>query len=134
LLHGLVSECIEALLWGVPVEGFAGSFVEFSFYFGEEIAKAKASAVTESKAQSARLMKLKNERENLLKGYYAGAVPLELMKTEQTRITAEVDHAEARSKALDASFQTVEHNLDRAMDFAANWHHALPGVRRPGTT
>jgi site-specific DNA recombinase len=93
-------------------------------HLGEEIIKAKAAAGTETKAQTIRLAKLRNEREKLLQGYYAGAVTLEQLKGEQTRITSEIDHAEARSKALNASFETIEHNIDRAMDFAANWHHA----------
>ena len=35
-----------------------------------------------------RIRKLEDERTKLLDGYYAGAIPLELMKHEQTRIRA----------------------------------------------
>lgn len=37
LLHRL-GFCIESLLWGVPVEGFPGSFVEFFLDLGEPFA------------------------------------------------------------------------------------------------
>jgi hypothetical protein len=35
LLHGLVFECIESLLRGVPSKRFSGSIVEFVFDFEE---------------------------------------------------------------------------------------------------
>lgn len=45
-------------------------------------------------AQQRRITKLENERKKLLQAFYADAIPQELLREEQTRITREVAEAE----------------------------------------
>ena len=89
-----------------------------------ELAEGRAFAAKEREAQSRRIRKLEDERSKLLDGYYAGAIPVDLMKREQTRITSELNHANERLDAMSAEFDVVEANLEQAVTLAAKWHDA----------
>ncbi|MFM7534730.1 MAG: recombinase family protein [Acidimicrobiales bacterium] len=89
-----------------------------------ELAEGRAFASKEREAQARRIRKLEDERSKLLDGYYAGAIPVDLMKREQTRITRELNHANERLDAMSAEFDVVEANLEQAVTLAANWHDA----------
>lgn len=73
---------------------------------------------------AAKVARLEAERERLLTAYYAGAVPLELLKREQSRITAELSTAEQRVAGAELQFDVVETNLEQALSLATNWHAA----------
>jgi hypothetical protein len=64
----------------------------------------------------------------LLDAHYADAIPLELLKTEQLRISKEIAAAENRLAAIAFSFDAVEANLARALNFAADGQTKLPIV------
>lgn len=89
-----------------------------------ELAEGRAFAGKERGAQARRIRKLEDERTKLLDGYYAGAIPLDLMKLEQTRITSEMNHANERVEAMSAEFDVIETNLEQAVTLAGNWHDA----------
>ena len=91
---------------------------------GEELRLARSFVSTERDSQARRVRKLEDERTKLLDGYYAGAIPMDLMKREQTRLTAELSAATGRLAALVAEFDVVEVNLDQAIELAGNWHGA----------
>lgn len=61
----------------------------------EMVERDKDRAKT-AKLWSKRLAQLANEREKLLKAYYAEAIPLEMFKREQARIESEIRHAEGQ--------------------------------------
>ena len=67
-----------------------------------------------------RQRKLLDQRAKLLEAHYAGAIPLDLLKTEQDRIRNELDTIEQRLSATDLKFETVETNLKKALDLVAN--------------
>ncbi len=90
----------------------------------QELQQARAFATKEREIQERRVRRLEDERQKLLDGYYAGAVPLDLMKREQTRLTAELNAASGRLESLSAQFDVVEANLDQAIALAGNWHDA----------
>ena len=60
----------------------------------------------------------------MLQAHYAGAVPLELLKTEQDRITGLLELIEGRLSATSAHFDTVQANLQFALDLAGDCHRA----------
>ena len=64
------------------------------------------------------------ERQKLLGGYYAGAIPFDLLRTEQDRISADLRVTTERLAARDDHFDTVSTNLDHARELAGNWHVA----------
>jgi hypothetical protein len=74
------------------------------------------------------------ERKKLLDAHYADAIPLDLLKSEQARLGAEAENAEARLAEIDRDFNKVETNLERALaragDCAAAYAEAPDRLRR----
>jgi hypothetical protein len=70
----------------------------------------------ERESQERRLRKLKGERQKLLHAHYADAILLDLLKTEQVHITAEIASAEGRLAAVASNFQDQPGaSLERAL-------------------
>jgi site-specific DNA recombinase len=81
-----------------------------------------------------RLRRLANERDKLLRAYYADAIDVETLKREQTRINAEVAEAEAQLAAdgekLNQAREVIDLALNLAKDCAASYRKARPEVRK----
>jgi site-specific DNA recombinase len=90
----------------------------------DEIATQRTDAEGERDRQQRRIRSLLDERKKLLDAHYADAVPLDLLKIEQDRISQGIAAAEERLRAIDIAFDTVEANLNQAIDFAADWRRA----------
>jgi site-specific DNA recombinase len=84
-------------------------------YLGEELAKLRSDAERERKEQRRRLGQLEGERKKLLEAHYADAVPLDLLKSEQDRLTAEIANAEGRLASIEGNFAAAEANLERIL-------------------
>ncbi|MFN2539829.1 MAG: recombinase family protein [Mycobacteriales bacterium] len=85
--------------------------------------EAERGEVESERARAARkIQKLTDERHKLLQAHYAGAVPLDLMKSEQDRIARELEAAESRMTAAAMSWEQVERNLERCLAFITNMH------------
>jgi site-specific DNA recombinase len=89
-------------------------------FLGEELDKLRSESGRERGVQERRLLKFQGEREKLLQAHYADAIPLEMLKTEQDRLTTAIAAAEGRLAAIAADFRTAETNLNRALDRAAD--------------
>jgi hypothetical protein len=76
-----------------------------------EIARRESDRGRAAKAWGRRLEELANERDKLLRAYYADALPLDQFKTEQARIDREVGEAESRlasgGQRLDAAKDVI---------------------------
>ena len=90
----------------------------------QELQQHREHAERERAIQERRIRKLEDERMKLLDGYYAGAIPIDLMKSEQQRISSMMTAATGRLDMLNAEFEKVEANLDQAIQLAGNWHEA----------
>jgi hypothetical protein len=81
-----------------------------------------------------RLGRLTNEREKLLRAYYADAIDVETLKREQSRIHAEVAEAEAGltidGERLKQAKQIIDLALGLAKNCAASYRKARPEVRK----
>ena len=81
-----------------------------------------------------RLRQLANEREKLLRAYYADAIDVAILKREQGRINAEVAEAESQlandGEKLAQAKQIIDLALDLAKDCAASYRKAKPDVRK----
>ena len=77
---------------------------------------------------------LEVQREKLLAAHYAGAVPLDLLKKEQARISHELLTTKTRLEAPAATIESVEATLTAASELARDCHgayaEAAPPVRR----
>jgi site-specific DNA recombinase len=103
-------------------------------YLGDELAKLRKDAERERVAQTRRLGQLEGERKKLLDAHYADAIPLDLLKSEQDRLTAEIANAEGRLTEVEGDFQKAEANLARALtragDCEAAYREANDRLRR----
>jgi hypothetical protein len=69
-----------------------------------------------------------------LEAHYANAIPLDLLKSEQERLTREIEAAESRLTEIEGDFKKAESNLKRALtragDCAAAYREAAGPLRR----
>ncbi|MGH7485363.1 MAG: hypothetical protein ACREMY_07115, partial [bacterium] len=72
----------------------------------------REQAEAEAVRQRRRLAKMNEEREKLLHAYYAGAVPVDLLRTEQDRIASEARQAAARSRGVGGCSAVAKGLLD----------------------
>jgi len=81
-----------------------------------------------------RLRQLANEREKLLRAYYADAIDVATLKREQARINAEVAEAESQLATDGAKLRQATKIIDLALDLAKNcassYLKAKPEVRK----
>ena len=100
----------------------------------EGLGQQQASLEVERRTQAQRLMKATEERDKLLQAFYAGAISLELLKREQTRLTKELEDAQAALKAAQQEFGEIEQTLETALTLAgdcqAMYRAATEKVRR----
>jgi site-specific DNA recombinase len=79
-------------------------------YLGNELAKLRKDAEHERTTRHRRLGQLEGERKKLLDAHYADAIPLDLLKSEQDRLTAEIANAEGHLAEVEGDFQMAETN------------------------
>jgi hypothetical protein len=100
----------------------------------EEIVDRQATASELRVALTRRLAALAEEREKLLRAYYANAIPLGLLKRDQDRITAQEEKAKAELAATEADLDKWQEVLTLAIKLAGSCHPAYlkasPKVRR----
>lgn len=100
----------------------------------DELSSLRRSAEAQNRQLTIQRERLTNERIRLLQAHYAGAVPLELLKNEQERITRQLTDIETRLTAANLEFDKIETCLQKALDYATNcgkaYLHAGPQERR----
>jgi site-specific DNA recombinase len=99
-----------------------------------EIVERQASASDLRVVLTKRLAALAEEREKLLKAYYSNAIPLELLKKDQDRITEAEEKARRELDLAETDLQGWEEVLSLAIRLAGSCHAAYlkakPKVRR----
>lgn len=99
----------------------------------EELANSQAEARFTLGEARRRHTAIKNEHAALMKARYAGAVPLDLLKSEMDRITREVDAVEHQIAASEQALDQLDEQLERALDVARLCHEqyaaAVPAER-----
>ena len=75
--------------------------------------------------------KLKTQQAKLLEAHYADAIPLDLLKTEQTRLTRELDHITRELATLTADRERVERHLTEALALLEHCHHLYTHPNTP---
>ena len=85
----------------------------------EQIATLRETEVADRDRLIRQQRKLLDERAKLLEAHYAGAIPLDLLKTEQDRIASALDRIEDRVSASKIKFETIEARLKAALPSSA---------------
>jgi site-specific DNA recombinase len=103
-------------------------------YLGDELTKLRVDAERERLVQARRLRQLEGERKKLLDAHYADAIPLDLLKSEQDRLSCEIANAEGRIAEIAGDFKVAETNVARALtragDCEAGYREANDRLRR----
>lgn len=101
----------------------ASAFAEFALRHADE-----------RHTQERRLAALERQRHKLLQAHYAGALPLDLLASEQARLTTEIDAANrilsTTTAQSDAVTTGVRQCLDRLTDCQAAYAASPPRMRR----
>jgi site-specific DNA recombinase len=99
----------------------------------EELSTARSQQREKSRALKRRAQ-LNEQRKKLLNAHYMDAIPLELLKDEQDRITREIAETDRQMASAEVGLDRVEAIMRRCLDFLVNCHAtyvmASPKVRR----
>jgi DNA invertase Pin-like site-specific DNA recombinase len=99
-----------------------------------EVAERERHRAEATEFLGRRLRQLANEREKLLRAYYADAIDVATLKREQARINAEVKEAESQlanhGEKLAQAKQIIDLALDLATDCATSYRKARSDVRK----
>ena len=126
----------EALVEGVYERvQLPASWVELlSTELEAEIAERQAEAAERRAALSKNLAKIADERQKLLQAFYGSAIPIELLKSEQDRLTAEERAAKQQLNVTESGLDGWQEVLRTAIKLAGNCHAAYlkarPSVRQ----
>jgi site-specific DNA recombinase len=103
-------------------------------YVAMGLSGRRANAELEARHQTTRIRQLTDERKKLLQAHYQDAIPLDLLKEEQDRISRELEAAEKRLKATEQAFVDIQDTLEKALQFALDcqlaYRLAGPKLRR----
>ena len=125
-------ERVEALYEGVSVPAALRRRLER--VLRTEAAERERHRAEATQFLGRRLSQLANEREKLLRAYYADAIDVATLKREQARINAEVAEAESQlandGEKLAQAKQIIDLALDLAKDCTASYRKARPEVRK----
>ena len=99
-----------------------------------EIAERRAESMERRAALTKMLAKIADERQKLLRAFYGNAIPIELLKSEQDRLTSEERAAKQELDVAETDISGWEDVLRTAIELAGNCHAAYlkarPSVRR----
>ncbi len=103
-------------------------------WFEQELLKRQSNTINEQQFITRRMSKLANERLSTLHAYQAGAIPLELLKQEQDRISGEIEDCQRRLEVLKDGDDEIKETITLALEMASKCHKAFlkakPDVRR----
>ena len=127
-----LERAVEALYEGVRIP--AALERRLQRVLRTEVAERERHRAEATEFLGRRLRQLANEREKLLRAYYADAIDVATLKREQTRINAEVAEAESQlandGEKLAQAKQIIDLSIDLAKDCAASYRKARPDVRK----
>jgi site-specific DNA recombinase len=94
-----------------------------------EIAERRAESMERRTTLTKKLAKITDERQKLLRAFYGNAIPIELLKAEQDRLTVEERAAKQELGVAEADLDAWEDVLRTAIELAGNCHAAYVKAR-----
>ena len=91
-------------------------------YVREELRRLERDKDRTIRSLTTRRTNIEDKRRRLMHAHYEGAVPLELLKEEQTQLTAELDHIERQLTAYQANITEIHQRLTQALDLLEDCH------------
>ena len=91
-------------------------------YVREELRHLERDKDRTIRSLTTRRTNIEDKRRRLMHAHYEGAVPLELLKEEQTQLTSQLDHIERQLAAYQADITEVRQRLTQALDLLEDCH------------
>jgi hypothetical protein len=119
---------VEALYEGVRIPAALRRRLEHALR--TEVAERERHRAEATVFLGRRLRQLANEREKLLRAYYADAIDVQTLKREQARLNSEVAQAEEQLATDGDKLKQATEVIDLARNCAASYREARPDVRK----
>ena len=91
-------------------------------YVREELRHLERDKDRTIRSLTTRRTNIEDKRRRLMHAHYEGAVPLDLLKEEQAKLTSELDHIERQLAAYQADITEVRQRLTQALDLLEDCH------------
>ncbi|MHB9149797.1 MAG: recombinase family protein [Thermoleophilia bacterium] len=113
---GVVQRQVEKHYWTVQLPPERIEAIREHLRDALSVRRVEAEAAEH--VETLRIRRLTDERKKLLNLHYADAVPVDLFKQEQQRITQELEQAHGRLAAVSLEFDAIEKNMNKALELA----------------
>ena len=120
VLIDVVEEQMSALYRTIQLSRQDRQLVEQ--YVREELRRLERDKDRTIRSLTTRRTNIEDKRRRLMHAHYEGAVPLELLREEQTQLTAELDHIARQLTAYQADAAEVHQHLTQALDLLEDCH------------
>ena len=95
---------------------------QIEHYLHDELAQIEGDKTKAVRSLTTRRTNLEDKRRRLLHAHYEGAIPLDLLKEEQTQLTSELGQIERQLTAYQADAAEVRQHLTQALDLLEDCH------------
>ena len=112
------------------IELSAADRTQIEHYLHDELSQIEGDKAKAIRSLTTRRTNLEDKRRRLMHAHYEGAVPLDLLKEEQAKLTSELNQIERQLAAYQADITEVRQRLAQALDLLEDCHRlyqAAPG-------
>ncbi len=120
VLIDIVEERMNTLYQTIQLSSQDRQLVEQ--YVREELHHLKRDKDRTIRSLTTRRTNLEDKRRRLFHAHYEGAIPLDLLKEEQAKLTAELGHIERQLAAYQADITEIHQRLTGALDLLEDCH------------
>ena len=100
----------------------AADRTQIEHYLHDELSQIEGDKAKAVRSLTTRRTNLEDKRRRLLHAHYEGAIPLDLLKEEQAKLTSELSHIERQLAAYKADAAEVRQHLTQALDLLEDCH------------
>ena len=100
----------------------AADRTQIEHYLHDELAQIEGDKAKAVRSLTTRRTNIEDKRRRLLHAHYEGAVPLDLLKEEQAKLTSELNQIERQLAAYQADITEIHQRLTQALDLLEDCH------------
>ena len=104
------------------IELSAEDRTQIEHYLHDELSQIEGDKAKAVRSLTTRRTNIEDRRRRLLHAHYEGAIPLELLKEEQAKLTSELNQIERQLTAYKADAAEVRQHLTQALDLLEDCH------------
>ena len=100
----------------------AADRTQIEHYLHDELSQIEGDKAKAVRSLTTRRTNIEDKRRRLMHAHYEGAIPLDLLKEEQAKLTSELNHIERQLAAYKADAAEVRQHLTQALDLLEDCH------------